>query len=325
MVSLKSRLVYFMLKNMHLLQFRLRQEAWDLDTSIPRFREECEKASRAMVNKLPAGVNISRFDLFGLPAEWLSPAGAAKDKVILYAIGGGYVSGSCNDHRFMVAKVADASGVTVLMYEHRLAPEHPYPAALDDLLAAYDWLLDDQGFAPDKIVVMGESAGGGLCLATLLALRDRGRPLPAGGVALSPWTDLKLTGESYHTKARVCLSPPGMSKVCSQYYVGDHDPGLPYISPLYGDLDGLPPIFINVGGYETMLDDSTRFAEKAKDAGVDVTLRVGEKMIHCYPLLAPMFLEATQALGEICAFINERLGGERAAFERSSVERAKTG
>jgi acetyl esterase/lipase len=181
---------------------------------------------------------------------------------------------------------------------------------LEDSLTAYRWLLD-QGTAPENIVMMGESAGGGLCLATLLAVRDHGLPLPAGAVALSPWTDLKLTSESYRTKRKVCISPPGMSNVCSKYYYGDHDPTDPWISPLYGDLHGLPPIFINVGTYETMLDDSTRFAAKAKAAGVDTTLVVGEKMIHCYPLMAPMFPEATQALGELCVFIKKRLGKDR--------------
>ena len=126
---------------------------------------------------------------------------------------------------------------------------------------------------------------------------------------MSPWTDLKLTGESHRTKAKVCLSPPGMSAVCSQYYAGDYDRELPYISPLYGDLHGLPPLLIQVGEYETLLDDSTRFAAKAEAAGVDVTLRVGEKMIHCYPLLAPMFPEASQALAEACDFIRSHLPG----------------
>ncbi len=221
-------------------------------------------------------------------------------------LGGGYISGSCNDHRAMVAKLAQGSGISTLMFDHRLAPEDPYPAALEDALAAYQWLLAE-GYHPRQIAFVGESAGGGLCLAALLAVRDRGLPLPAAGVAMSPWTDLKLTGESHRTKARVCLSPPGMSAVCSAYYAGDHDRELPYISPLYGDLHGLPPLLIQVGEYETLLDDSTRFAAKAEAAGVDVTLRVGEKMIHCYPLLAPLFPEATQALAETCQFIRTRL------------------
>jgi len=306
MNSIQSQFLYFMMKNRHLFQFRLNPEIWDENTSIAAFRELCEVSNRNMEDKLPVGLQVSPFTLAGMHAEWLIPAGANKDRVILYTSGGGYVSGSCNDHRTLVAKVAQGTGIAVLMFDHRLAPEHPYPAALDDALAAYCWLLE-QGTAPENILIMGESAGGGLCLATLLAIRDQGLPLPVAGVALSPWTDLKLTGESYRTKANVCISPKGMNVVCSKYYYGEHDPTEPWISPLYGDLHGLPPLYINVGDYETMRDDSIRFAAKAKAAGVDVTLFVGEKMIHCYPLMAPMFPEATQALKEICVFIKKQL------------------
>lgn len=306
-MSLQSQLLYFMMKYRHLFSFRLKPEVWDENTSIAAFRQFAEASNRKMENKLPPDLEVCPFTLAGMQAEWLIPSEADRQKVILYTIGGGYISGSCNDHRTLVAKVAQISGIPVLMFDHRLAPEHPYPAALEDALTAYRWLLE-HGNPSKNILIMGESAGGGLCLATLLAIRDQVLPLPAGGVALSPWTDLKLTGESYRTKAKVCISPPGMSSVCSKYYVGDHDPTDPWISPLYGDLHGLPPLFINVGEYETMLDDSTRFAAKAKEAGVETTLVVGPKMIHCYPLMAPMFPEATQALDEVCGFIRKRLG-----------------
>jgi epsilon-lactone hydrolase len=305
-MSFQSQLLYFVMKNRHLLQFHLKPAVWDENTSIAAFRELAESSNRKMENKLPAGLQVIPFDLSGMHAEHLIPAGVSQEKVILYTMGGGYVSGSCNDHRTLVAKVAQTSGFAVLMFDHRLAPEHPYPAALDDTLTAYRWLLE-QGTQPANILIMGESAGGGLCLATLLALRDQRMPLPVAAVALSPWTDLKLTGDSYRTKRNVCISPPGMSQLCSKYYIGDHDPTEPWISPLYGDLHGLPPVYINVGEYETMLDDSTRFAEKAREAGVNVTLVVGPKMIHCYPLMAPMFPEATQALNDVCAFIKKHL------------------
>ncbi len=134
-------------------------------------------------------------------------------------------------------------------------------------------------------------------------------PLPAAAAVMSPWTDLALTGASYRTKLDASIDPPGMSIVCSKYYCGDHDRCLPWISPLYGDLQGLPPLFICAGANETMLDDSTRFAEKADAAGIDVTLLVGEGMVHCYPLMAPLFPEATKALNEICAFIRACLLG----------------
>ncbi len=310
MPSLQSRLLISVMRNRHLLRFRLKRDAWDDRTSIPDFRRQCEEGARRM--KLPAEIETLPVTIEGVTgiqnrqAEWLIPCGAAKDKVILYMVGGGYVSGSCTDHRAMVAKITKGSGVSTLLFDHRLAPEDPFPAALEDAVTAYQWLLKE-GVSPNNIIVVGDSAGGGLCLATLLALRDQRILLPAAAVALSPWTDLALTGDSYRTKLNASIDPPGMSVVCSKYYVGENDPHLPWISPLYGDLHGLPPIFICVGTNETMLDDSTRFAEKAKAAGVDVTLRVWEGMIHCFPLMAPLFPEATQALGEICAFIKAHI------------------
>jgi acetyl esterase/lipase len=306
MTSIQSQIMYIMMKNRHLFQGRLKQEVWDENTSIPEFRAMCEKSNRRLAEK-PQGLDVSPVDVAGLPAEWLTPVGVQSGGVILYMIGGGYISGSLNDHRSMVAKIVLGSQTRMLLFEHRLAPEHPYPAALEDAVCAYQWLLK-QGIAPEKICIVGESAGGGLCLATLLALRDQDIPLPAAAVAMSPWTDLTLSGESCRTKANVCLSPRGMSQVCSRYYAGDYDPRLPWISPLFGDLHGLPPLYISIGEYETLLDDSTRFAAKAKDAGVDVTLRVGEKMVHCYPLMAPLFPEATQELANICQFIQKHVG-----------------
>jgi len=305
MTSLKSQMIYVMLKNRHLLQFRLKQETWDFNTSVEDFRKQCEKATNRMA-KLPSGLEITPVSIDGMYAEWIRPAGAPKTKAILYTHGGGYISGSCNDHRAIVAKLAQRCGAAILLFDYRLAPEHPYPAALEDALKGYRWLLAE-GFTGEDLIIMGESAGGGLVLAALLAGRDQGLPLPVAAVALSPMTDLMLTGDSIRTKAKVCLSPPGMNEVCCKYYAGEHDPKEAYISPLYGDLDELPSLLIYVGEYETLLDDSTRFAAKAQAAGVDVSLRVGEKMIHCYPLLAPMFPEATQAMDEICRFIRLKL------------------
>lgn len=310
MPSIPSRLVYGLMKYRHLMRFRLTAERWDESTSIPAFRELCEAG--ALRTKMPEGVSISPVAIEGLTgsggrrAEWLLPVDPMKDKAILYTVGGGYVSGSCSDHRALVAKITQGSQVSTLLFDHRWAPEDPFPAALEDSLCAYRWLLA-QGISSSDILIAGESAGGGLCLATLIAIRDLGLPLPSGAAAISPWTDLALSGDSYRTRLAASIDPPGMSTVCSKYYVGDHDPREPWISPLYADLHGLPPIFICVGTNETMLDDSTRFAEKAREAGVDVTLRVWEEMIHCFPLMAPLFPEATQALNEICDFLKMRL------------------
>ncbi len=311
MPSLRSRALLFIMKHKHLFRFQLKRESidWNDHESIIRFREQCEKGA-SRFGKIPAGIEISPVTIDGLSAEWIFPANATKDKVIFFVHGGGYVSGSCSDHLIHVSKFVTGSNVGALLYEYRLAPEHPYPAALDDSLTVYQWLLA-QGVSSSNIVFAGDSAGGGLCLSLLLALRDKGILLPAAGVAISPWTDLKCTGESYRTNAKKCLSPEGSWTAFSKHYAGNNDPGLPYISPLYGDLHRLPPLLIHVGSDEILRDDSIRFAEKAKQAGVDVTLNVGEGMFHCFPVCAPLFPEATHAMDEICNFIKTHLKNEQ--------------
>jgi monoterpene epsilon-lactone hydrolase len=307
MPSLRSRLLLFTMKNHHLLRFRLKKEQvdWNKKETILQFRHKCEKGA-SRFGKIPAGIEVMPVIIDGLPAEWILPSRTTKDKVIFFVHGGGYVSGSCSDHRIHVSKFVKGTNIRALLYEYRLAPEHTFPAALDDSVKAYRWLLA-QGISPSNIVFTGDSAGGGLCLATLLALREQSHPLPSSVVVLSPWTDLTCSGESYRSNARKCLSPEGTWTAFSKHYVGDHDPKLPWISPLYGDLHGLPPLLIYVGGDEILRDDSVSFAEKAQKAGVNVTLRVGEGLFHCFPVCAPLFPEATQAMDEICTFIKRHL------------------
>lgn len=311
MVSLRGRLFTFVLRNRHLFRFRLRPEAvdWNVHESILRFRKQCEDGARRF-GKIPEGMEVIPAEVAGLPAEWILPVNGNKDKVIFFVHGGGYVSGSCADHRIHVAKFVQGTGIGALLFEYRLAPEHPYPAAVDDSIKAYRWLLD-QGIASSRIALVGDSAGGGLGLALLVALRDGKIPLPAAAVALSPWTDLKCTGESYRGNAGKCLSPHGTWTAFSRHYAGAHDPGLPYISPLYADLRGLPPMLISVGGDEILLDDSVHFVEKAREAGVDASLRIGRGLFHCYPVCAPFFPEATQAMNEICSFIKIHVTGDK--------------
>ena len=306
MQSLKSRLVLGLVRNRHLLQFKLRRERVDYDTDIIKMREGYEKSAQKY-GKVSESIQIEPFVINGMKAEWLTPVGASKEKVIFYTHGGGYVSGSCNDHRMHVAKFVEGTGLPALLFEYRLAPEHPFPAAVDDSVVAYQWLLE-QGTAPDNIIVVGESAGGGLCLATLVALRDQSIPLPSAGVALSPWTDLTCSGESYKRNEMKDISTLGSWDVWGDYYIGDNDPKHPWLSPLHADLHGLPPVMLQVGDNEILLDDSTRFAEKAKAAGVDVTLQVWEGMVHCFAIMAPMFPEATQAMNDIFGYIKTHIG-----------------
>jgi epsilon-lactone hydrolase len=305
MTSLKSKLLNFMVVNRHLLQGKLKQEAFDLNTSIDEFRERCEKGATKYA-KIPKDVTIKEQVIEGIKSEWLIPDGADQYKMILYVHGGGYVSGSCNDHRGFVSKFAKFTGVTNLTYEYRLAPENPFPAALDDSLEIYQWILSS-GIKPENILIAGESAGGGLCLAILLALKERNIPMPVAAVAISPWTDLTCSGESYITKNKVSAAPLNSWNVFSKYYVGGNKATFSLISPLFGNLKGLPPIFINSGVNDELFEDGEQFYLKAMEAGVDVTFRPGFGMLHCYPLFAPMFKEATEAMDEIVEFIRRHL------------------
>ncbi|SDE38238.1 alpha/beta hydrolase [Sporomusa acidovorans] len=307
MPSLRGRLFKFLLQNRHLLQFQWRKKIidWSQYEAILNFRKEVE-AGAERFGKVPKNIVISPVNIDGLYAEWLIPEGVAKDKIMLYFHGGGYVCGSCKSHRSITSKFVTGSQTGALLFDYRLAPEHPYPAGLEDALKAYRWLLDG-GIEPSSIVFVGDSGGGGLLLGTLLALRDQDTPLPAAAVACSPVTDLKCAGESHRTKAKLCLSPEGMALAIARHYAGDKGYEIPYASPLYAELHGLPPLLIYVGEDEILRDDSTQFAAKAKAEGVDVTLRVGEGMFHCYPATAPLFPEATEAMKEICTFIRRML------------------
>ena len=306
MASFKSRMFNFFIRNAHLLRGRLRKETFDFTTSIEGFRDRCEKGARRF-GSIPSGVEIKQETIEGMKCEWHTPDDAASGKVILYVHGGGYVSGSCSDHRGFVARFAVNTGVVCLIFEYRLAPEHPFPAAVDDSVAMYQWLLG-QGFAAEHILLAGESAGGGLCLATLLALKERGVPMPAAAVAISPWTDLTCSSASYTTKNRVSPAPLNSWNVFSAYYAGKHDAAHPLISPLFGDLHGLPPLLINSAVDDELFEDGEKYFLKAQAAGVDISFSRGDGMVHCYPLLAPMFREATEAMDEIVAFIRRQLG-----------------
>src|SRR3990172_5975817 len=255
--------------------------------------EQARVAFDAVANMLVLAADVTReaVDVDGTPGEWISAAGAADDAVVLYLHGGGYVIGSINSHREMVSRIARASGARALAIDYRLAPEHPFPAAVEDATKAYRWLLK-QGIGPEKIVVAGDSAGGGLTVATLLALRDAGDPLPAAAVCVSPWTDLEITGETMVTKADVDpMIRPQDAKSGAERYHGKTDPSHPLISPINADLSGLPPLLIQVGTSEVLLSDSTRLAERAKAAGVDVTLEEGGGRIHVWHFFAFMLPE----------------------------------
>lgn len=299
MPSVKSRVVLFLLKHRHLFRLQLRRAAIDAATPLADLRRRAD-ASASRFGRVPPEVRTTEVTLGNCVAEWLRPPGADRQRAMLYFHGGGYVMGSRQSHRGVVAKLAAASGLNAVLFDYRLAPEHPYPAALDDALSVYAALLA-HGHPASGIVFAGDSAGGGLCLATLLALRDRGLPLPSAAAVMSPWTDLTCSSPSYDHPDP--LAPAGSWRTFSAHYAGATPASTPLISPLFGELAGLPPLLIYAGADESMRDDSVRFTEKAKAASVDVRLHVGAGMVHCYPVFSPMFPEAKHAMDDICAFL----------------------
>jgi acetyl esterase/lipase len=256
-------------------------------------------------NRLPADVSCRPLSANGIDAEWIGAPGADAG-VILYLHGGAYALGSVDTHREFVARLARSAGMRCLALNYRLAPEHPFPAALEDATGAYDWLLAE-GVAPSRIIFAGDSAGGGLALAALVTLRDAGKPLPAGAVCISPWMDLALTGASIRTRAQVdCVLDPDSLGIYAGLYAGEHDRTSPLLSPLYADLTGVPPLLIQVGSDEILLDDATRCAEHARHAGVHVDLEVWNGMFHVFQLV-PFLPETKEAVAHIVEFVRQNL------------------
>jgi len=242
-----------------------------------------------------------------VPGLWLTAPGAVLDRVLLYAHGGGYVAGSSHSHGELTARLSRACGARVLSVDYRLAPEHPFPAARDDAVAAYRGLLSYR-IPPERIVFGGDSAGGGVVMTALLALKAAGDPLPAGAVLLSPWIDPESTGESYRTQAEADpMVNAAVIQTSAKLYFGAGNLRDPAAAPLKADLTGLPPLLIEVGTHEVLLDDSTRLAERARAAGVDVTLRAEEGMIHVWQIFAPILDEGQASIDRIGKWVKERI------------------
>ena len=259
---------------------------------------------------VPAGVAIRRADLGGLGAEWAIPDGltdeAGAGNTLLYFHGGGYVVGSTVSHRHIVARIALAAKARVLSVDYALAPENPFPAAVKDAVKAYRWLLD-QGQKPEQIALAGDSAGGGLAAATLLAVREEGLPLPAGAALISPWSDLTCATGSYETRAEAdpMIMPEGIRELANVYLTGA-DPRDPLASPNFGNLAGLPPLLIQVGDDEVLLDDSRNLAARAREAGVDVELEVAPDMFHVWHAFYQMFTPGEEAIERMGSWLAAR-------------------
>lgn len=253
------------------------------------------------------GIRTSAGDLGGVSGEWVTTSRSAPNQVLLYLHGGGWCMGSPRTHRSIVADLVRRSGIRSLTLDYRLAPEHPYPAALDDCVAAYEALLDT-GIAPGHIVLGGDSAGGTLALGLLLRLRDEGRPLPAGAVLLSPMTDLARSGTSHTT--RKALDPyfaKASFESLLERYVPASEALSPYLSPLQADLRGLPPMLVHVGDHEVLLEDAVRLGEAAESAGVECRVVVWSGMMHVFQSTAPFLPDARRADQQLAAFIATRV------------------
>jgi len=254
------------------------------------------------------GVDVRREDVAGLTSEWLTPQTPAQGKVILYLHGGAYIMGNFATHRQLASYFARACQVQTLLPEYRLAPEHPFPAAVEDALSIYGALRDD-GYTPEDIVIAGDSAGGGLAMALLLSLRDAGEPMPAGAVLFSPWLDLTGSGESMKTHVkRDPWFDPGELAIMARYYCKEIEFEHPLVSPVFADMAGLPPIYIQVGEDEILLSDSTRIAEKIEKAGGDVKLEIWPGMWHVFQVFVHQMPESGEAIRKIAPFVREKLG-----------------
>ena len=263
---------------------------------------------------LPADVTVTAAELGGVPTAEVTIAGAAPRHVVLYFHGGVYVLGDAFQSASLAAAIARRTDAKVISVDYRLAPEHPYPAAVDDALAAYQALLEG-GTAPADIAFAGESAGGGLAIATLVNARDHGLPLPAAALVMSPYADLTLAGGSLETKRK---ADPLLSREALQFRVPDYtagqDAALGLISPIFADLSGLPPLIIQAGTHEVLLDDAVRLAQQAATADGEVTLDITPGVPHVFQAYFPILDEAAAALDRAGQFLSARLaGGDRAA------------
>jgi acetyl esterase/lipase len=302
--SIRSKIIISLLKNRHLFELKLKPEVVDENFSVSKFRKDVNKATAKM--KMPKDVSTETVNVHSMNAEWIIPEEPVEKKVLLYIHGGGFISGSCETHRMHVAKFAKGTHLKSLVFDYRLAPENPFPAAVDDCVTAYQWLLEN-GYEPEDIIVGGESAGGTLTLSLLLALKEKNVSSPKAAFSISPVTDLRCQADSFNYNAKNDIAPMGSWDVWTSYYIADNDPTTPLLSPQMGDYHGLPPLHICVGTHEIHYDDCVNVSRKAKEHGVEVTLSEWPKMVHAFPILAPLFPEAKQALEEICGFVQTHL------------------
>lgn len=276
--------------------------SWGRSTTVDQMRRDWDE----LFGSTLVTASVDLVTVGGVNAQWVAAPSARHDRVVLYFHGGGFQVGSPRSHCELMTAISEAAACRVLGVDYRLAPEHRFPAALQDACAAYEWLLT-QGIHPENIALAGDSAGAGLVLSTLLSLRDSDLPLPAAAVLMSAWTDLTASGESYESRAQSDpIHQRAMILAMARNYLGtEGNPCDPLASPLFADLKGLPPLLIQVGDRETVLTDSTQFADKARAAGVTVELEVWENMIHVFQQFPEELIEAREARQSIGVFLNK--------------------
>ncbi len=281
---------------------REKQLPADVEPPVEAMRKSMEKLAFQAADD----IETQAVSVAGRAAEWVRAPGSQAERAILYLHGGGYVIGSINTHRSLAGEISRCAQAGVLLVDYRLAPENPFPAAVDDGVASLGWLIE-QGFSANRLAIGGDSAGGGLTLATLVAARANRIPMPAAAVAISPWSDMTCSNESYQTRAAAdpMVTVHGLKRM-ADLYVGDGDPRHPYASPNLADLSGLPPVLIHVGRDEILLDDALVFAEKAKAAGVACQLEIWDNMIHVWHAFHPMLDEGKRGIERIGEFLREQ-------------------
>lgn len=298
------KLVMWLFPRMMTLAHRVKHSGETADKpDFALFRQSWNSLSRYA---LPVrGVRTEPVLANGVQAKWITPETGDTRRTILYLHGGAWIYGWSGAYEPYVARLAIASGARALGIDYRLAPENPYPAALDDCLSAYCYLIG-QGIDPRQVVVMGDSAGGNLTPALMLALKERGLPLPAAGVCLCAITDLASRGPSFQENAGHDVIPVWLADVAADLYARGCDLRDPHLSPYYGDLRGLPPLLIQAGGGEMLRDDAVAFAARANECGVDATLSIYPRMWHVWQVFIPILPEANRAVAEIGRFVREK-------------------
>jgi epsilon-lactone hydrolase len=265
--------------------------------------------ARGLQYGVASDVTVELVMVGGVRAEWTSTPKDTSDAAILYLHGGGYVIGSLDSHRHLVAEAGRAAGCWALALDYRLAPEHPFPAPVEDTIASYRYLLA-RGIKPGRVAIAGDSAGGGLVVAAMVAIRDAGLPQPGCGWCISPWVDMEMTGETMTSKSAAdpMVQREGVAEM-ARLYLNGADPRSPLAAPLYADLAGLAPLLIQVGAAETLLDDAIRLAKVAGAADVQVDLQIWPEMVHVWPLFHPELKAGMRAIESAGAFVRAHTAG----------------